>query len=147
VTTPTVIRNGGTLKVKGILKYIGNETVEFSYGVPIIRFSFTGSKESRAYVDMGYVAEIKPGQTWTVEDEFKVSKIGKQKLMVRTTTLDVNDALIEGVGNETYLTEDMVGHILELEKSRLSMHPIEIQVLNEIANDKLNSHGRSELLP
>jgi hypothetical protein len=50
VTTPTVIRNGGTLKVKGILKYIGDETVEFSYGVPIIRFSFTGSKESRAWI-------------------------------------------------------------------------------------------------
>jgi hypothetical protein len=133
VTTPTVIRNGETLKVKGILKYIGDENVKFSHGGPIIRFSFTGSNESRAYKDMGYVTELKPGQTFTVEDEFKVTKTGKQKLTVRTTTLDVNDALIEGVGNEMYLKENMVGHNLEIEKSRLSMHPIEIQVLDKIA--------------
>jgi len=128
VTTPTVIRNGGTLKVKGILKYIGNETVKFSHGGPIIRFSFTGSNESRAYKDMGYVTKLIPGQMFKVEDEFKVTKTGKQKLTVRTTTLDVNDALIEGVGNETYLIEKMVGLNLEFEKSRLSMYPIEIQV-------------------
>jgi hypothetical protein len=128
VTTPTVIRNGGTLKVKGILKYIGDETVKFSHGGPIIRFSFTGSNESRDYKDLGYVTEIKTGQTFEVEDEFKVSKTGKQELMVRTTTLLVNDALIEGVGNETYLKENMVGQILELEKSTLSMHPIKIKV-------------------
>jgi hypothetical protein len=127
-TTPTIIRNGGTLRVKGILKYIGDETVKISHGRPIIRFSFTGSNESRAYNDMGYVTELKPGQTFAIEDKFKVSKLGKQKLMVRTTTLHANDVLIEGVGNETYLKENMVGHILELEKSRLSINPIEIQV-------------------
>jgi hypothetical protein len=128
VTTPTVIRNGGTLKVKGILKYIGDKTVKISHGGPIIRFSFTGSNESRVYTVIGYETELKPGQTFEVKDEFKVIKTGKQKLMVRTTILHANDALIEGVGNETYLKENMVGHILELEKSRLSMHPIEIQV-------------------
>ncbi|OAB47208.1 hypothetical protein [Paenibacillus antarcticus] len=128
VTTPTVIKYGGTLQVKGVLKYIGNETIKFSHGGPIIRFSFTGSNESCAYKDIGYVTELVPGQMFEVVDEFKVIKTGKQKLTVRTTTLDVNDALIEGVGNETYLTEKMVGRNLEFEKSRLSMFPIEIRV-------------------
>jgi hypothetical protein len=128
VTTLTVIRNGGTLKVKGILKYIGDEPVKISHGGPIIRFSFTGSIESRAYKSLGYINELNLGQTFEVEDEFKVSKTGNQKLMVRTTTLHANDALIEGVRNEMYLKENMLGHILELEKSKLSMYPIEIQV-------------------
>lgn len=128
VTTSTVIRKGWTLKVKGILKYIGDENVKLSHGGPIIRFSFTGSNESRAYKDLGYVTKLEPGQTFKVEDEFKVTKTGKHKLTVRTTTLEVNRALIEGVGNERYLNENKVGHNLELEKSRLSMHPIEIQV-------------------
>jgi hypothetical protein len=48
---------------------------------------------------------------------------------VVTQSVEASDfALIEGVGNETYLNENMAGHILELEKSKLSMHPIEIQV-------------------
>ncbi|MBT2284152.1 hypothetical protein J7E78_11450 [Paenibacillus polymyxa] len=85
VTTPTVLSTGETLKVKGTLKYTGIKPVEVSHGEPIIRFSFSGSDEERNYKDVGYVTEFKSGQVVEVEDEFMVTKKGKQNLIVDMT--------------------------------------------------------------
>ncbi|WP_419889660.1 hypothetical protein [Paenibacillus xylanexedens] len=85
VTTPTVLSTGEALKVKGTLKYTGIKPVEVSHGKPIIRFSFSGSNEERNYADVGYVTEFKSGQVIEVEDEFKVTKKGKQNLFVDMT--------------------------------------------------------------
>ncbi|WP_307542933.1 hypothetical protein [Paenibacillus sp. W4I10] len=59
--------------------------VEVSHGKPIIRFSFSGSNEERNYTDVGYVTEFKSGQVVEVEDEFMVTKKGKQNLIVDMT--------------------------------------------------------------
>ncbi|WP_336765066.1 hypothetical protein [Paenibacillus sp. USHLN196] len=99
VTTPTVLGTGEALKVKGTLKYTGIKPVEVFHGKPIIRFSFSGSNEERSYMDIGYFTEFKSGQVVEVEDEFMVTKRGKQNLFV-----------------------DMTGDIL------LTMNPIEIRV-------------------
>ncbi|MGE6664874.1 hypothetical protein [Paenibacillus xylanexedens] len=85
VTTPTVLGTGETMKVKGTLKYTGIKPVEVSHGKPIIRFSFSGSNEERNYADVGYYTEFKSGQVVEVEDEFKVTKKGKQNLFVDMT--------------------------------------------------------------
>lgn len=85
VTTPTVLGTGEALKVKGNLKYTGIKPVEVSHGEPIIRFSFSGSDEERNYADVGYVTELKSGQVVEVEDEFIVTKKGKQNLIVDMT--------------------------------------------------------------
>lgn len=85
VTTPTVLGTGEALKVKGTLKYTGIKPVEVSHGKPIIRFSFSGSNEQRNYADVGYVTEFKSGQVVEVEDEFIVTKKGKQNLIVDMT--------------------------------------------------------------
>jgi len=85
VTTPTVLSTGETLKVKGTLKYTGIKPVEVSHGEPIIRFSFSGSNEERNYTDVGYVTEFKSGQVIEVEDEFRVTKKGKQNLSLDMT--------------------------------------------------------------
>ncbi|MEK3777451.1 hypothetical protein MHB85_23350 [Paenibacillus sp. FSL K6-4396] len=85
VTTPTVIGTGETMKVKGTLKYTGIKPVEVTHGKPIIRFSFSGSNEERNYTDVGYVTEFKSGQVVEVEDEFMVTKKGKQNLIVDMT--------------------------------------------------------------
>lgn len=85
VTTPTVLSTGEILKVKGTLKYTGIKPVEVTHGKPIIRFSFSGSNEERNYTDVGYVTEFKSGQVIEVEDEFKVTKKGKQNLFVDMT--------------------------------------------------------------
>ena len=85
VTTPTVIGTGETMKVKGTLKYTGIKPVEVTHGKPIIRFSFSGSGEERNYTDVGYVTEFKSGQVVEVEDEFMVTKKGKQNLIVDMT--------------------------------------------------------------
>ncbi|WP_338588191.1 hypothetical protein NSQ38_13100 [Paenibacillus sp. FSL R7-0313] len=85
VTTPTVISTGEALKVKGTLKYTGIKPVEVSHGEPIIRFFFSGSNEERNYADVGYVTEFKSGQVVEVEDEFIVTKKGKQNLIVDMT--------------------------------------------------------------
>ncbi|KOY15882.1 hypothetical protein [Paenibacillus xylanivorans] len=82
VTTPTSIVTGEALKVKGTLKYTGIQPVEVSHGKPIIRFFFSGSNEERNYTDMGYLTEFKSGQIVEVEDEFIVTKKGKQNLLV-----------------------------------------------------------------
>jgi hypothetical protein len=128
VTTPTVIEDGKTLKVKGTLKYIGDKTVNLFHGGPIIRFSFTGSNETREYNDKGYSTELKPGQMIEVEDEFKVTKAGKHQLLARTTALQVDGKPIEGEGNEKFIKENMNERILELENSKLTLNPIEIHV-------------------
>ncbi|MBD8839137.1 MULTISPECIES: hypothetical protein [Paenibacillus] len=85
VTTPTVIGTGETMKVKGTLKYTGIKPVEVTHGKPIIRFSFSGSNEERNYTDVGYVTEFISGQVVEVEDEFMVTKKGKQNLIVDMT--------------------------------------------------------------
>ncbi|WP_413407655.1 hypothetical protein [Paenibacillus amylolyticus] len=85
VTTPTVLGTGETMKVKGTLKYRGMKPVEVSHGKPIIRFFFSGSDEQRNYGDVGYVTEFKSGQVVEVEDEFIVTKKGKQNLIVDMT--------------------------------------------------------------
>ncbi|MCF7756746.1 hypothetical protein KQ941_20125 [Paenibacillus xylanexedens] len=85
VTTPTVLGTGEALKVKGTIKYTGIKPVEVSHGEPIIRFSFSGSNEQRNYADVGYVTEFKSGQVVEVEDEFIVTKKGKQNLIVDMT--------------------------------------------------------------
>lgn len=85
VTTPTVSGTGETMKVKGTLKYTGVKPVEVFHGKPIIRFSFSGSNEERNYTDVGYVTEFKSGQVVEVEDEFIVTKKGKQNLIVDMT--------------------------------------------------------------
>lgn len=82
VTTPTSIVTGEALKVKGTLKYTGIQPVEVSHGKPIIRFFFSGSNEERNYTDMAYLTEFKSGQIVEVEDEFIVTKKGKQNLLV-----------------------------------------------------------------
>lgn len=85
VTTPTVIGTGETMKVKGTLEYTGIKPVEVTHGKPIIRFFFSGSEEERSYADVGYYTEFKTGQVIEVEDEFMVSKKGKQNLYVDMT--------------------------------------------------------------
>lgn len=85
VTTPTVLDTGEAMKVKGTLKYTGSKSVEVFHGKPIIRFSFSGSDEERNYADVGYVTEFKSGQVVEVEDEFMVTKKGKQNLFVDMT--------------------------------------------------------------
>lgn len=85
VTTPTVLGTGEALKVKGTLKYTGIKPVEVTHGKPIIRFSFSGSNEQRNYADVGYYTEFKSGQVVEVEDEFIVTKKGKQNLFVDVT--------------------------------------------------------------
>lgn len=85
VTTPTVLGTGEVLKVKGTLKYTGIKPVEVSRGEPIIRFFFSGSNEERNYEDVGNVTEFKSGQVVEVEDEFMVTKKGKQNLIVDMT--------------------------------------------------------------
>ncbi|NMI07854.1 hypothetical protein HF638_28045 [Paenibacillus sp. SZ31] len=85
VTTPTVLSTGETIKVQGTLKYTGIKPVEVFHGKPIIRFSFSGSNEERNYADVGYVTEFKSGQVVEVEDEFIVTKKGKQNLFVDMT--------------------------------------------------------------
>ncbi|MDQ0660958.1 hypothetical protein [Paenibacillus sp. W2I17] len=85
VTTPTVLSTGETIKVKGTLKYTGIKPVEVPHGKPIIRFFFSGSNEERNYADVGYVTEFKSGQVVEVEDEFIVTKKGKQNLFVDMT--------------------------------------------------------------
>lgn len=85
VTTPTVLSMGETIKVKGTLKYTGIKPVEVTHGKPIIRFFFSGSDEERNYTDVGYVTEFKSGQVVEVEDEFMVTKKGKQNLIVDMT--------------------------------------------------------------
>ncbi|WP_458462213.1 hypothetical protein, partial [Paenibacillus sp.] len=85
VTTPTVLSTGETMKVKGTLKYTGIKPVEVFHGEPIIGFFFSGSNEERNYMDIGYVTEFKSGQVVEVEDEFKVTKKGKQNLFVDMT--------------------------------------------------------------
>lgn len=85
VTTPTVIGTGETMKVKGTLTYTGIKPVEVTHGKPIIRFFFSGSDEERNYTDVGYVTEFKSGQVVEVEDEFMVTKKGKQNLIVDMT--------------------------------------------------------------
>lgn len=82
VTTPTIIVTGEAIKVKGTLKYTGIKPVEISHGEPIIRFFFSGSNEERSYTDKGYLTEFKSGQIVEVEDEFIVTKKGKQNLFV-----------------------------------------------------------------
>ncbi|PIH58596.1 hypothetical protein [Paenibacillus sp. LK1] len=82
VTTPTIIVTGEAMKVKGTLKYTGIKPVEVSHGKPIIRFYFSGSNEERNYKDMAYLTEFKSGQLVEVEDEFIVTKKGKQNLFV-----------------------------------------------------------------
>ncbi len=131
VTTPTVIENGQTLKVKGTLKYVGDETIKLFHGGPIIRFSFTGSNENRSYRDMGYTTQLETGQIMKVEDEFKVSEVGKHSLKARTTTLEVNGELIAGIGNEEYIKSDMSERIIKLEKSKITLKPIMIEVKEE----------------
>lgn len=85
VTTSPVSSKGETMKVKGTLKYIGITPVEVTHGKPIIRFFFSGSDEERNYTDVGYVTEFKSGQVVDVEDEFIVTKKGKQNLYVEMT--------------------------------------------------------------
>jgi|GEM_PF-2065531 len=85
VTTPTVLSTGEIIKVKGTLKYTGIKPVEVTHGKPIIRFFFSGSDEERNYTDVGYVTEFKSGQVVEVEDEFMVTKKGKQNLFVDMT--------------------------------------------------------------
>lgn len=82
VTTPTIIVTGEAIKVKGTLKYTGIQPVEVSHGKPIIRFYFSGSNEERNYKDMAYLTDFKSGQLVEVEDEFIVTKKGKQNLLV-----------------------------------------------------------------
>lgn len=128
ITTPTVVENGDTLKVKAALTYTGDRTINLSHGGPIIRFTFTGSDETYVYEALGYVTELKPGQTIEVEDELQVSKTGKQNLSARTTILEVNGVPIEGVGNEKYIKEYMNERDIELEKSKITLEPIEVLV-------------------
>ena len=128
VTTPTVIENGQTLKVKGTLKYVGDKTIKLFHGEPIIRFSFNSSNENRSYTDMGYTTQLETGQIIEVEDEFKVSEVGKHSLIARTTTLEVNGELITGIGNEEYIKSDMNERIIKLEKSKITIKPIRIEV-------------------
>jgi uncharacterized lipoprotein NlpE involved in copper resistance len=128
VTTPTVVEEGNILKVKGTLTYIGDKTINLFHGGPIIRFTFTGSNETRAYEDRGYITELKTGQTIEIEDEFQASKTGRQSLVARTTLLKVNGELIEGIGNEKYIKENKNERILELKKSKITLEPIEIVV-------------------
>ncbi|WP_145149949.1 hypothetical protein [Paenibacillus xylanexedens] len=85
VTTSTVLSMGEAMKVKGTLKYTGSKPVEVFHGKPMIRFSFSGSDEERNYADVGYVTEFKSGQVVEVEDEFIVTKKGKQNLYVEMT--------------------------------------------------------------
>lgn len=85
VTTPTVIGTGEKIKVKGTLEYTGIKPVEVTHGRPIIRFFFSGSDEERSYTDVGNYTEFKTGQVVEVEDEFMVSKKGKQNLYVDMT--------------------------------------------------------------
>ncbi|WP_413372943.1 hypothetical protein [Paenibacillus taichungensis] len=82
VITPTIIVTGEAIKVKGTLKYAGIKPVEVSHGEPIIRFFFSGSNEERSYTDKGYLTEFNSGQIVEVEDEFIVTKKGKQNLFV-----------------------------------------------------------------
>ncbi|MFB8374953.1 hypothetical protein ACWIE6_12765 [Paenibacillus taichungensis] len=84
VTTSTNIVAGEAIKVNGTLKYTGIQPVEVSHGKPIIRFYFSGSNEERNYKDMAYLTEFKSGQLVEVEDEFIVTKKGKQNLLVNT---------------------------------------------------------------
>lgn len=128
VTTPTVMENGETLNVKGMLKYTGDKAVRVFHGEPIIRYSFSGSEEGRMYEDKGFYTTFKPGQTIEINEYFTVTKTGKHKLSTRTTSLEVNGKSIEGVGNEKYIKGNMNERIIELEKSKLTINPIEIQV-------------------
>ncbi|RSL35091.1 hypothetical protein D7Z54_00515 [Salibacterium salarium] len=126
ITTPTVVENGNTLKVKGTLTYIGDKTINLYHGRPIIRFTF--SDEIYEYEDQGFSTELKTGQTIEVENEFQVSKTGKQNLTARTTMLQVNGELIEGIGNEKYIKENMTERAAEIEKSKIALEPFEVLV-------------------
>jgi len=43
-------------------------------------------------------------ETYEVKDKFKVNQSGEQVLTVRTTEIYMNNARIEGVGNEPHLS-------------------------------------------
>ncbi len=128
ITTPAVVEKGSTLKVNGTLTYKGNDTINLFHGGPVVRFTFTGSNETHTFTDIGLSTELKPGENIEVEDEFYVWKKGKQSLSARTTILEVNGELIEGVGNEKYIKENMNERALEIEKSKITIEPIEIIV-------------------
>ncbi|WP_169088219.1 hypothetical protein [Paenibacillus sp. PL91] len=64
--------------------------ITVSHGEPIIRFSFSGSNESRAYTDIGLTRS-------EIEDEFIVSKKGKQELFIKLEKIDESPLDIEPI--------------------------------------------------
>ena len=80
---------------------------------------------------MGHTTQLETGQIMEVEDEFKVSEVGKHNLIARTTILEVDGEPIAGKGNEEYIKSDMSEQIIELEKSKITLKPIMIEVREE----------------
>lgn len=127
ITSPSVIKNGQMLKVEGKLTYVGDVPIELSHGEPIIRFSFTGSDE-HVYTDGGFITKIQTGQTIKVEEEFKVTKAGKQSLKARTTLILVDGKPIKGIGNEEYIKNETNEELIELGNSKITSAPLIINV-------------------
>lgn len=128
VTTPTETKVGQTLKVKGELTYVGDKPIELYHGEPIIRFTFTGTDIDHAFTDGGYRTQVQKGQTFEVESEIKVTELGKQSLIARTTLLKVDGKVIKGIGNKKYLKNDMSESDIEIEDSKITSAPIRIEV-------------------
>lgn len=142
VKVPEEVKAGEEFRLEGMLKYIGEEEIRLFRGVPLIRFMIFDEDgkfvddlrdHPRAYVDIGVITPLEPGQKMKVEDTWKIDYPGQYELTAKTTILankDPWEELFEGKNYERFIRDDMSERVKELTKSKIATDPIEITVIN-----------------
>jgi hypothetical protein len=142
VKVPEGVKAGEEFNLKGTLEYIGEGKIRLYSGVPVIRFMIFDEDgkfvddlrdHPRAYVDIGVITPLEPGQKMKVEDAWKIDYPGQYELIVKTTILaneDPWEELFEGKNYERFIRDDMSERVKELTKSKIATDPIEITVIN-----------------
>jgi hypothetical protein len=140
---PEEVKAGEEFRLEGMLKYIGEEEIRLFRGVPPIRFMIFDEDgkfvddlrdQPRAYLDIGLITPLEPGQKIKVEDTWKIDYPGQYELTAKTTILANKDhpweELFEGKNYERFIRDHMSERVKELTKSKIATDPIEITVIN-----------------
>jgi hypothetical protein len=142
VEAPEEVKAGEVFTLKGTLEYIGEGEIRLYHGIPVIRFSiFDEDREfvddlrdyPRAYLAIGLITPLEPGQKMKVEDTWKIDHPGQYELIAETTILaneDPWEELFEGKNYERFIRDDMSERVKELTKSKIATDPIEITVID-----------------
>ncbi|SIS59473.1 hypothetical protein SAMN05421687_11059 [Salimicrobium flavidum] len=92
-------------------------------------FSVANQEISRGE-DIQLTTNLAPKQSLHYEATFTISKKGTYNLIARTSSLEINGQMIDGKGNKDYIEEDMSKTFKKLEKAKLSLDSMKIEVVD-----------------